>query len=338
MGKLKIMKRETYRKKAIEALVRLRAILEVSGPGDTYTQEAITINPWYSLYYIQERLHNLLEWLEEPVLWSWTNSYPLNSDPPRNVGLITAGNLPLVGFHDLLAILLSGHRVQLIPSRRDAILMKRVCELLWEIDPELRSVIHLVSQFSSIDYLIASGGNQAGKSLQHTYQHIPQTIRKHRFSVAVLDSHTSEEALERLMDDIFLFNGQGCRNVSNIILPESQISPLIKRLKSYPIDRLTSPYLQKLSWERSKNTTLGKPFLEGGNILLLPSSTLHSTEIATIRIVPSGKNSTREEMVQKNFHHLQCVVNKGTEFGKSQYPAITAFEDNIDLLKILTRI
>ena len=332
------MERETYRKKVLEALIRLKAVLEGPGLGKTYIQRAIANNPWYSTYYIQERLRNIGEWLERPVLQSWTDSYPLNSDPPRNVGLITAGNLPLVGFHDLIAILLSGHRAQLIPSRRDSTLMSRMCELLWQVDADLRSTIHLVSQFSNIAYLIASGGDQTGKSLQNTYYGIPQTIRKHRYSVAILDFHTSEEDLKRLMDDIFLFNGQGCRNVSNIILPKSQISPLIKRLKSYPKDQLTSPYLQKLSWERSKNTTLGKPFLEGGNILVLPSSTLSSTEIATIRIVPSRKNSTREEMVQKKIHHLQCVVNKGTEFGKSQYPAITAFEDNIDLLKILTHI
>lgn len=332
------MERETYRKKTIHALVRLKAELADSGLGKKTIEQAIVNNPWYSAYYIRERLRNILEWLEEPVLQSWLNAYPLNSVPARNVGLVTAGNLPLVGFHDLISILLSGHRVQLICSRRDYPLMKHLCELLGRSDPELAQRLSFVSQFSSIDYLIASGGNQAGKSLESLYKGVPQTIRKHRYSVAILDSQTREADLRLLMDDIFLFNGQGCRNVSNILLPENQISPLINMLKSYPKDQLTSTYLQKLSWERSKNTTLGKPFLEGGNILLFPSYSLSSTEIATIRIVPSRKNSTREEIVQKNIHHLQCVVNKGIEFGESQYPAITAFEDNIDLLEILTRI
>ncbi len=332
------MEKEEYRKISLEALTKLKSLLLNDGLGASYVREAIKDNPWFSHYYIDERVNNILSWLGKSQLESWIQSYPLNSGPTKNVGLITAGNLPLVGFHDLLTILLSGHKVQLKASRRDRVLMERIFSLLIRCKPEISSQIQLVSELVEIDYLIASGGNQAAKQLRKIYKGLPQTIRKHRFSVAVLKGDTRPEELKLLLNDIFLFNGQGCRNVSNILLPYQQISPLINAIKTYPQEQLTSSFQRKLAWERAKNTTMGLPFLDAKHILLIPSKCLQSTEIGTLCIIPIESNRNADEIIQKNINHLQCVVNKGIEFGESQYPAITAFEDNVDLLKILTHL
>ena len=332
------MEKEKNRKISLEALAKLEPLLLDDGLGVSYVQEAIRDNPWFSHYYIDERVKNILSWLNQSRLESWIHSYPLNSGPAKNVGLITAGNLPLVGFHDLLTILLSGHKVQVKASRRDRVLMERISSLLRQCKPEISSHIQMVSEFVGIDYLIASGGNQAADQLSKRYKGLPQTIRKHRFSVAVLERGTQSEELQLLLKDIFLFNGQGCRNVSNVLLPYQQISPLINAIKAYPKEQLTPFFQSKLSWERAKNTTMGLPFLDAKHMLLIPAKRLKSTEIGTLRIIPVGSNGKAEEFIQKNINHLQCVVNKGTEFGESQYPAITAFEDNVDLLKILTHL
>ena len=108
-------------------------------------------------------------------------SYPLVESPPLRVGLITAANLPLVGFHDVISILLSGHRVFLKCSRRDSLLMKRLCEVLWDLSPSMRKYLIWVEELPPIDYLIASGGNMAAKQLEFKFKGIPKLFAQASF-------------------------------------------------------------------------------------------------------------------------------------------------------------
>ncbi|MEM6633658.1 MAG: acyl-CoA reductase [Bacteroidota bacterium] len=332
------MQKEAIRQLSLEAFIALQGTLSPHTLGKDLIERAIKINPWYSTYYIEQRLKNIHSWFQPNILNNWLKAYPLDSSQPLRIGLITAANLPLVGFHDLMSILLSGHKVILKCSRRDRPLMKYMCKLIWDFNPALRNCLIWVDQMPPIDYLIASGGDLAAKELDYRFQGVPKTMRKHRFSLALIEESTSLKELEKLLDDIFLFNGLGCRSVSNIFLPSSKLSPLLNSIKNYPSEKLTSSYKEKLAWQRAKYKTLSYTYIEGESLLLLPVETLKDGEIGTIRLLFDQERNVIEKMIQKNLHHLQCVVNKGIEFGMSQYPTIDIFEDNVDLLQTLTQL
>src|SRR5690606_38052763 len=177
-------------------------------------------NPWFT----QENLKFCLEqWgkiLSADRLTSWVGNYP-DSKNQKDVGIIMAGNVPLVGFHDLLCVLLSGNRAMVKTSSKDDVLVDFVLNYLKEFNEDLKNAILKVEKLQNMDAVIATGSNNTARYFEYYFKEIPHIIRKNRTSVAVLKGNESDEDLKKLAEDIFRYFGLGCRNVTKLYLPKN---------------------------------------------------------------------------------------------------------------------
>ncbi len=178
-------------------------------------------NPWFEKVFVEHALDAVLDqYLNEEALRSFAEKYEFSDKAPKTVGLILAGNIPLVGFHDILMTYLSGHRLVVKPSSKDDFLTPLVWQLFESIDPGAKEQIKWVEKLEKPDAVIATGSNNSFRYFDHYFKDIPNLLRKNRSSVAVLSGEESDEELKKLNSDIFEYFGLGCRNVSMLFIPE----------------------------------------------------------------------------------------------------------------------
>ncbi len=170
------------RTQIIDSLVRIGKNVQLSKIPKGVIENAITQNPWFTPYFIQERLENIRLWLHEELLHNWLEPYTWPLSNTRKIGIIAAGNIPLVGIHDLIAVVLSGHSVWIKYSRRDQVLMEWFVSTWLQDLPALASRIHMLKQESTIDLLVASGSNNTARYLNTLYPNIEKIIRKNRYT------------------------------------------------------------------------------------------------------------------------------------------------------------
>lgn len=299
----------------------------------TLHQQAITENPWFSDFYIQQAIGNLQAMLAAPHPTEFLKKYPPFPGSPRRIGIIMAGNLPLVGFQDLLHVLLAGHIAVVKPSHKDRVLMHF---LLQGLPPQL---VEQVERIKNVDFLIATGSNNTARQLEHQFQDTPKVIRKNRFSVAILRGNESDEELEGLARDIFLYNGMGCRNVSLVLAPqETSAQWLLNSLNRYPRERLSAPYLKLLQWEKARTNMLGEQFLPGDNIVLQRLDSPAVPSVGMLNWVEYTSEMELNHLLNVWQDQIQCVVGKEepVAFGETQTPAIDQFADGVDIMQLLT--
>ena len=183
--------------------------------------QAIQLNPWFTKHHIKTSFDSISQMIEEENLVNWISHIILSEIKSKDVLIITAGNIPIVGFHDLLCVLISGHKAILKISSKDNILMKYIIELLISIDSRIADYIVIVDDVvkNKYDALIATGSDNSSKYFNYYFKDYKSIIRKNRRSVAILNGEETEEDLKQLAKDIFLYFGLGCRNVSKLYLP-----------------------------------------------------------------------------------------------------------------------
>lgn len=326
----------------VESLIQLRDRLSLENIPKSQIALSVKHNPWFIPYFIQERLKNIQSWLNDNILREINSLYPYDrANLGRTIGLVTAGNIPLVGFQDILLCTLSGYRIHLKPSHKDNVIIGWILDEWNKILPSLNEIIRIVPELhkDTIDFLIATGSDTTAKFFEQSFPDTPKVIRGHRYSVAVLDETTTADQLRLLNEDIFLFGGFGCRNVSNIIVVGNfSIDDLLLSTNKYEEQYINPLFKRKLKYEKAKLLTRKKSFLTSEKILFLPSEDLGYAEIGTIRLVFAQNAEEANQILQKNYTRIQCVVNKGTDFGETQYPEWNAFPDGINFLEILTHL
>ncbi|MEL6193614.1 MAG: acyl-CoA reductase [Bacteroidota bacterium] len=330
-----------YLTKRIEGLTSLQNTLSKKGIPEEVMEESLLKNPWFTPYYITHSLSSILPWLAEDVLATFTHTYKneIENREPKKVGIIMAGNLPFVGFHDLLIGILSKNELYLSFSHQDEILMKWVLESWIEADPDIEKLIYRLPTEANLDFLLATGSDNTARYLKDAYQNTPRLIRQNRYSVAVLDDFVTDSDLEELAKDILLYNGLGCRNVSNVIcMSDFDIERLLNKIRLYPKKLLNSLFLEKIQFERVRMNMLGEDFADAGNCLLTYSEDLRSVPMGLLNCVKITGQAALEGLFNGNVNKIQCMVNKGTKFGDTQCPTISDFADGIDTLKILTEV
>ncbi len=323
----------------IKSLANLHKWMNITCIPRGVIRNAIKDNPWYTAYSIQERLRNIAMWLDERRLHQWLEPYSYPSPRVSRVGVIAAGNIPLVGIHDVIAVILSGNQVVVKYSRRDRILMDWFMNLWFSYLPQLAHLVKIgLEPEDNIDILIASGSNNTARYLQETFSVTQKIIRKHRYSVAVLDSNITDKDIFLLQSDIFLYNGLGCRNVSNLLVEDSfDWERLPYLFKTWGYRMLNPLYVDKVNLQRAKYLTLGIPFTDGGMTLFVEKKYLKSSEMGITHVIQGLDQNGVDHAIQTKPMEIQCIVNKGTDFGTSQYPGVEIFEDDIDILSILTQ-
>lgn len=317
-----------------------RAVKDLA-TNSTIHQQAITENPWFTPFYIQSALQKLLPWLEIEQVNPFLKKYPLYSGTPKTVGLIMAGNLPLVGFQDLFHVLLAGHHAQVSPSSKDSVLITALIQHLQQIDPEIGKRITLQKTLGQVDFLLATGSNNTARQLSFSFQDTPKIIRKNRFSAAVLRGTESQEEINALAEDIFLYNGMGCRNVSLIFAP-SGMKPesLLVQLDNYPETALSPPYLQLIQWEKARTSMLPESYYPGKWIIIQPVKQPQVPSVGMLNWVEYENEAKLESFIAGLEDQLQCVVNgkQGVEFGSTQIPSLDQFADGVDVIERLGRV
>lgn len=152
---------------------------------------------------------NVSRQLEAEQMSRWVSQYDLSVVSPKNIGLVMAGNIPLVGFHDMLATLLSGHRLVAKPSSQDVYLIGYMIEHLIVIEPGFKDIIVLQETLKKVDAVIATGSDNTARYFEYYFRNIPHVIRKNRSSCAIMTGNETNEDLEALGVDVFSFFGLG---------------------------------------------------------------------------------------------------------------------------------
>jgi hypothetical protein len=307
-------------------------------------QQAETMNPWFTRQNILMSLRAWGDVLQPANFKRWRAMYPAlpTRRESRTVAIIMAGNIPMVGFHDLCCCLLAGHNALVKLSGDDQVLIPLLGEMICEAQPELKSRITFTSgTISGFDAVIATGSNNSARYFDHYFSKYPHIIRKNRNSIAVLDGRESFSNLDELCKDIFDYFGLGCRSVSALFVPKGyDFSNFIILFDAWDHVGNHNKYRNNYDYQKSILLINKIPFIDHRNILMVkrdsvqsPMAVLHYIEYDTIEEVKG--------FVEMNREALQCVVctnaiTEGTTpFGKTQQPALWDYADGVDTMAFL---
>ena len=301
-------------------------------------------NGWFTPEQVKFSVQSWAKALTEDNLNQWISNYDFSKIEPKKVGLVLAGNIPLVGFHDFVSVLISGHDVLVKTSSNDQHLLKFLAKYLIAIQPELNSKITFVEgKLEGFDAVIATGSNNTARYFEYYFKDKPSIIRKNRNSVAVLDGTETFEDLVGLGEDIFRYFGLGCRNVSKLFVP-----------KDYNFDNFFKAmyeYRDVIQYEKyANNYDYNKAVFLMSNFQLLDNEFLtikeDSSYASPISSVFYEFYENLEEITTRlnnDAEQIQCVVSKNlipnsVTFGQTQQPRLWDYADNVDTLAFLNNL
>jgi hypothetical protein len=305
-------------------------------------------NPWFTPDYLGIALKGIASMLEEEVLSKWLRPYGLlqpTSVKVKTVGLVMAGNIPLVGFHDLVSVLATGHRVLARPSSKDDRLIKKVAAVLSAIDPEIGGRVSFTEDtLSGMDAVIATGSNNSARYFEYYFRNIPHIIRKNRNGVAVLTGNESDEELAALGEDIFTYFGMGCRNVTKLYVPESyDLKTLLKVLDRFHYLYQHHKYGNNVDYYRTIYLMNRVPFLDNG-ALLLKEDTGISSPVGVVFYERYSEIEALHGQLDLHREEIQCIVSAdpGIEGsilpGSTQKPMPWDYADGVDTIRFLMEL
>jgi hypothetical protein len=298
-------------------------------------------NSWFKPEFVDLAANNIAnQFLQKNILEKWVTNYKLKTtkDKPAIVGIVMAGNIPLVGFHDLLSVFISGHRAVIKPSSKDEILIKHLVKKMNEWDSETGDLIQFSDMLKGCDAYIATGSNNSSRYFEYYFAKYPHIIRRNRTSVAILSGSETKEEFEKLADDVFLFFGLGCRNVTKIYVPENyNFVPLLETLKKYESLADHHKYKSNYDYNLALHILNKKYYMTNGSILLVEDKS-HFSPIAQLNYEFYGDKNTIETTLSSD-QELQYIVGQGhLLFGMAQCPRINDYADGVDTLSFLMKL
>jgi len=299
------------------------------------------VNPWFTPENVRLAVTSIGENLTDKNISEWLSHYPELTDKrdPSVVGVVMAGNIPLVGFHDLLCVLLTGNKLIIKPSIKDELLMGAVINSLIECEPKLRSYVTIThDKLSGFDMVIATGSDNTSRYFDYYFRNYPSIIRRNRNSVAVLNGTETKEEIEMLGNDIFAYFGLGCRSVSKLYLP-----------KGFDLNTLTDPWLnyrnllshQKYAVNYDHNKAImivnRQPFNDTGFLLLRHDASL-TPPVAVLHYDFYDSDEALGNELETKRNDIQCITGFGnTPFGKAQHPELWDYADGVDTILFLLK-
>ncbi|WP_396159127.1 acyl-CoA reductase [Flavobacterium sp.] len=301
-------------------------------------------NNWFTPENVHFSISSWSDALTENNLNQWLSAYNFIEKEPKNVGLILAGNIPLVGFHDFLSVLISGNNVLVKTSSKDDYLIKFLAKYLISLDNRFNEKITFVEdKLENYDAVIATGSNNTARYFEYYFKNKPSIIRKSRNSVAVLTGNETPEEMTLLSEDVFRYFGLGCRNVSKIFVP-----------KNYNFDAFfNGMYAQKdvIYYEKyANNYDYNKAVFLMSNFQLLDNEFLtikedisHASPISSVFYEYYEDVNEVKARIQQDAEMIQCVVSNGiiensVYFGNTQKPNLWDYADNVDTLDFLNNL
>ncbi|MFV0530193.1 MAG: acyl-CoA reductase [Flavobacteriales bacterium] len=299
-------------------------------------------------WFIKENtVHAITQWknsLALDKLNTWVTPYHLQDTlQEKRVGIIMAGNIPMVGFHDLISVLISGHHALVKLSSNDNQLLPFFIKLLCFIEVEFEQKITLVEKLEDFDAVIATGSNNTARYFEYYFGKYSHIIRKNRTSVAVLKGDESEKDLENLGEDVFRYFGMGCRNVSKLFIPEDfDLNRFFKGV--FPFQEIINNHKYKNNYDYHKAIFLMNQdtIIENGFLILKEDQGYHSP-IGTLFYERYNDLNIVQKRLKKDSEKIQCIVGKNIfddeiPFGHTQKPYLNQYADGIDTLNFLKNL
>ena len=301
-----------------------------------------TSNPWFSEENILLSLSSVSKMLTEEALIDWTSKYDFKPTlNKKKVFIIMAGNLPLVGFHDFLSVLISGNVAVVKLSSKDNILPRILIELMISIDPRISEFINVVDNIIdlNVDAVIATGSDNSSKYFDYYFKGFKSIIRKNRRSVAILDGSESESQLESLANDVFSYFGLGCRSVSKIYIPvDYDLNKLFKSFFKYNPIINHIKYANNYDYNKTIYLMNKEKLLDNGFVIFKEDQSIQSP-VATVFYEYYNSRDNLNNYIKSNRNLFQCIVsNKDIPFGQSQFPKLTDYADQKDTIEFLLSI
>ena len=306
-------------------------------------EKATLRNPWFTHENLERALAGVCRYLERDALNQWAAQYPLDKTPQKKVGVVMAGNIPMVGFHDMLCVLVAGHILHGKLSQKDEVLLPFVAEKLSEIEPRFAERIHWTERLKEVDAYIATGSNNSARYFEHYFADYPHLIRKNRTAWAVLSGEETDEELLRLGEDVFTYFGLGCRNVSRLWLPEGyDMKHLLDVWQAFEHLCNHNKYLNNYEYQRGIRLMNQRPIYDSGFLVLEESEGV----TAPTGMLFYGYYKQPDEIhqaIEAADEDIQCVVSKtgdfrrGVRFGEAQKPKLSDYADGVDTMDFLTR-
>ena len=305
---------------------------------DKVIEIAHTYNNWFIPKFVNHALAAIGDYLNTESLERFTKD--ITEKEPKTIAVVCAGNVPVVGFHDLMCILLTGHRALIKLSTDDNILLPFILKLLTHYEPALEpQILFSEGRLANFDAIIATGSDNTASHFHYYFGKYPNIIRKSRTSLAVITGKETAEDIKNLGNDIFLYFGLGCRNVSKLLVPRGyNFNFFFESIIDFGFVVNNQKYGNNYDYHRAIYLLEQIPFLDNNFLMIRESVDLHSP-VGVLYYQFYDTPAAVETYINGHKEQIQCVVGHDfTPLGYSQRPVITDFADNVDTLQFLLHL
>jgi len=304
-------------------------------------EEAWLRNAWFTREFVDLAIDNIANnFLKRELLEAWVGNYDFSDEQvnEKTVGIVMAGNIPLVGFHDLLCVFMSGHKALIKPSSKDEVLIKHIADKLFDWNDETRNYLSFADRLKGCDAYIATGSNNSSRYFEYYFRKYPGIIRSNRTSVAVLDGNETPEELSLLANDIQQYFGLGCRNVTKLFVPEGyDFLPLLHALKKYDYFADFHKYRNNYDYQLALLIMNRKFYMTNDSIILTDNKNLFSPVSQVNYEFYTDEHALKAEIAKDK--NIQCIAGHGfTPFGKTQSPSLCDYADGVDTMEFLAAL
>lgn len=301
-------------------------------------------NGWFDWQNVLEAINSIADSLSEKELRSWLSNYELKEGKSR-VGVIMAGNIPMVGFHDLLCVLITGNTLVAKLSVSDYHLIQKMAEVLIFMNPDFEKNIYFVEKLENFDAVIATGSNNTARYFDAYFGKYPNIIRKNRNSIGIIHENDSKEVLNKLGKDIFQYYGLGCRNVSKIYIPRAyQLNRFFEAIiEDYQHVTENNKYANNYDYNKAVYLLGDNQLLDNG-FLLLKEETALTSPVGVLNYEFYDSIDQLKEQLEVLKDQIQCVVSSENtpinsfDFGEAQSPQLSDYADGIDTIDFLQKL
>ena len=301
-------------------------------------------NAWFDVPSVTAAMAGIAHLLAEAPLRHWAARYPPEPTTVHQIGVVMAGNIPFVGFHDMLCVLLSGHVLLAKLSADDTMLMTWLMEELMRIEPRFADFMQVLPRLNAADAFIATGSDNTARYFEFYFGKKPHLIRRNRTSVAILTGQETNDELAQLGPDIFQYYGLGCRNVSKLFVPEGyDFVPLLDALQMCEGVLNHHKYNNNYDYNKSILLVNAVPHYDTGFLLLTRNAAL----VSPISVVHYTEYASEVDLVDQLTDvavQTQCVVSASgrfagsVPFGQAQAPGVDEYADRVDTMEFLGQL
>ncbi len=302
-------------------------------------------NGWFTPENVKFALNALGRSLELHKIERWLNKYPediFNRAHSKTVGVVMAGNIPLVGFHDYLSVLLTGYNLLAKLSGDDKKLLPLVHQIFAKLEPGFKfRATFTEKKLTDFDAIIATGSNNTSRYFEYYFGKYPNIIRKNRNGAAVITGSETHEELSALGEDIFRYYGLGCRSVSKLFVPKDyRFDDFFKSIESFNWVSSNHKYNNNYDYNKSVYLINKTPHFDNG-FLILKEDAAYASPVAVVHYEHYHDITELNKLLNLHHEHIQCIVSVDEQIkgaikpGKSQYPQLWNYADNVDTIEFL---